>query len=197
VGFTDTPGDHWAFMQEIACAEAGIVQGYWNGTYRPDEAVNRGQMAVYIARALAGGDENVPSGPSTPTFSDVGEDHWAFRYVEYCAAQEIVSGYGGGTYRPDEVVNRGQMAVFIARMVSVPTGMEDFVPGTTPIFPDVTSANEWAWCYQYVQYLGALDPPIVSGYPDGNYRPENAVTRDQMAVYMQRAFDLPIPGATD
>jgi PKD repeat protein len=196
VGFTDTPGDHWALLQEIACAEAGIVQGYWDGSYDPYGLVTRAQMATFIARALAGGDENVPSGPATPTFADVDPDNWAYRYIEYCADQEIVVGYWNDMYRPEDTVDRGQMAVFIARMVAVPTGMEDYTPPTTPTFSDVTSTNEWAWCYKYVEYVAALDPPVVVGYPDGSYRPQLTVTRDQMAVYMQRAFDLPIPSST-
>jgi PKD repeat protein/DNA-binding beta-propeller fold protein YncE len=196
VGFKDTPADHWAFMQEIACSEAGIVQGYWDGSYDPDGLVNRSQMATFIARALAGGDENVPSGPATPTFTDVSADQWAYRYIEYCAAHDIVLGYTDGTYHPEDTVNRGQMAVYMARTVASPEGMEDFVPPTTATFSDVTSTNDWLWCYKYVEYLATLEPPVVSGYPDGSYRPELSVTRDQMAVFMQRAFDLPIPGST-
>jgi PKD repeat protein len=196
VGFADTPGDHWALLQEIACAEAGIVQGYSDGRYDPAGLVNRAQMATYIARALAGGDGNVPSGPATATFTDVGLDHWAYRYIEYCADHDIVTGYSDGSYQPDGTVNRGQMAVFIARAAASPEGMEDYVPPTAATFSDVTSANEWAWCHKYVEYVVSLDPPVVQGYLDGTYHPEYNVSRDQMAVYMQRAFGLPIPSST-
>ena len=72
-------------------------------------------MAVYIARALVGGDAGVPTGPATATFTDVPTDHWAFKYVEYAVEAGVVGGYGNGTYRPVLIVDRGQMAVFVAR----------------------------------------------------------------------------------
>src|SRR4030042_3415199 len=52
--FSDLPSTHWAFREIEACFCAGIVSGYDDGLYRPDTQVTRDQMAVYIARALAG-----------------------------------------------------------------------------------------------------------------------------------------------
>jgi hypothetical protein len=54
----------------------------------------------------------------------------------------------------------------------------------------VTETNEWAWCYRYVEYCAG--DGIMQGYADDIYRPANAVTRDQMAVYVARAFQLPM-----
>jgi hypothetical protein len=102
-----------------------------------------------------------------------------------------VQGYPGGNYQPDTVVNRGQMAVYIARAMVSPSG--DAVipdPPEGPAFTDVSAANDWSWCYQHVEYLS--DEGIVQGYWDGSYRPEQSVTRDQMAVYIARAFHLPM-----
>ncbi len=50
-------------------------------------------MAVYIARALCGGDSLVPTAPTTAHFPDVPTDFWAFKYVEYAYSQNIVTGY--------------------------------------------------------------------------------------------------------
>jgi PKD repeat protein len=193
-GFVDTAPDFWAFHYILACASAHVVQGYYGNQYKPADPVTRGQMAVYIARALAGGDEAVPDPSDTPTFTDVPADHWAYRYVEYVASLDVVQGYGGGIYKPDVIVNRGQMAVYIARSVVDPPG-DASVPEASPsdpAFSDVTATNDWGWCYKYVQYIATLDPVVVQGYPDGLYHPERQVTRDQMAVYVQRAFDLPM-----
>jgi PKD repeat protein len=191
VTFPDVPDGQWALRQVLACVNAGIVQGYPDGSYRPTQAVTRDQMAVYISRALAGGDDgvNVPTGVTEPTFGDVGEDYWAYRYIEYCAGEGVVQGYPDGTYRPSDTVTRGQMAVYIARAVAggdahIPSGPE------TPTFSDVTADNDWAWCYPHVEYCAAEG--IVQGYADNTYRPANAVTRDQMAVYVARAFALPL-----
>ena len=65
VDFADVDSSSWAYQQIMACAEAGIVKGYSDGSYAPSGAVTRDQMAVYIARALCDGDAGVPAGPST------------------------------------------------------------------------------------------------------------------------------------
>jgi Tol biopolymer transport system component len=192
--FTDISEGYWAEDAILACAAAGVVRGYADGTYRPDATVTRDQMAVYVARALAGGDALVPTGPEAPSFSDVGADHWAYKYIEYAASPEanVVQGYPGGNYKPDDLVNRGQMAVYIARAMVSPTGDAAIPdpPAGDPTFSDVTATGDWSWCYQHVEYLAAEG--IVQGYPDGTYHPATIVTRDQMAVYVARAFALPL-----
>jgi PKD repeat protein len=184
----EDPADFWAVEDVLGCVDAAIVAGYPDGTYRPATPVDRGQMATYIARSVADGEASVPSGPAEATFTDLPTDHWAFRYVEYAAAQDIVVGYWDGTYRPEVDVTRGQMGVFIARGVVAPTDRPDllsYTPPDTPTFPDVPADY---WSYKFVEYLAAED--VVRGYPDGSYRPEEVVTRDQMAVYIAKAFSL-------
>jgi len=101
----------------------------------------------------------------------------------------VVGGYSDGTYRPAVPVDRGQMAVFVARAIA---GSDGAVPPAppTPTFPDVTPTSTWAWAQKHVEY--AVARGIVSGYGDGGYHPEVGVTRDQMAVFVQRAFALPM-----
>jgi len=121
--YPDVPSYYWAYPQIRACGIAGIAGGYLDGTYRPTEPVDRAAMAVFISRALAGGDAGVPDGPVTPTFSDVPTGHWAYKYVEYAYSNHVVGGYGDG-YHPAAVVDRGQMAVFVARAMVDPIGDE-------------------------------------------------------------------------
>jgi PKD repeat protein len=115
--FTDVPADHWAYRHIEYAASHGVVQGYPDGSYRPASTVDRGQMAVYVARATAAppGDAGIPSPEPPPTFADVSADHWAYRHIEYAASRGIVPGYPEGYYRPQIVVTRDQMAVYIAR----------------------------------------------------------------------------------
>ncbi len=188
VGFPDTPPDHWAFHYILSCVMAEIVAGYPDGTYGPGSVVDRAQMAVFIARAMAGGDANVPNPPpgQDPTFPDVPEDYWAYRWIEYLAAEGIVGGYWDG-YHPEEEVSRAQMAVFVARgMEGGDANVPEPPPGQDPTFPDVP---EDYWAYRWIEHLAAEG--VVGGYWDG-YRPEELVSRDQMSVFVQRAFELPM-----
>ena len=189
--FSDVTFAHWAYDSIAACYAAGIVGGYPDGSYQPEVAVSRDQMAVYVSRALAGGDENVPDGPATPTFADVAESHWAYRYIEYATAQQIVRGYPEGNFNPSLQLDRGQMAVFLARAVADPTGDDGLADYTAPdiaTFPDV---GVDFWAYRYIEYLADPARAVAQGYIDGLYHPEGVCTRDQMAVYIARAFELP------
>ena len=94
--FNDLDWDHWAYGSIEVCFEAGIVSGYPDGAYRPTQAVTRDQMAVYISRALAGGESLVPPGPATATFLDVPVGYWAFAHIEYAVSNQVVTGYGDG-----------------------------------------------------------------------------------------------------
>jgi hypothetical protein len=187
--FSDVAWDHWALLQVELAYENGVVGGYDDGTYRPALSVTRDQMAVFVSRALAGGDSHVPSGPLTASFTDVLTTHWAYKYVEYAKSAEVVAGYPDGTYRPTQPVDRGQMAVYIARAVAGGDGAVPPAP-ETPTFTDVTPATTWAWAQKYVEYTVARG--VVGGYPDGTYRPAVVCTRDQMAVFVTRAFALPM-----
>jgi len=184
--FLDVPADYWALDAIEAVKAAGIVSGYPGDLYYPQRVVSRDQMAVYISRGLAGGDGAVPDGPQTPTFPDVQPGSWAYKYIEYAHAAGIVQGYPDGLYHPGELIDRGQMAVFIARaMAGGEEGLASYVPASDPAFPDVPPDF---WCYRYVQF--ARERGVTLGYPDGLYHPEYVCSRDQIAVYVARAFGL-------
>jgi hypothetical protein len=186
--FSDIACLYWASDAILACIDAHVVSGYPDGLYRPTWSISRDQMAVFVSRALAGGDENVPEAPTGPSFVDVPLDHWAYDYIEYAVAENVVQGYPEGDYRPLLDVTRGQMAVYVARAIVAPYGEEglaDYVPDDPRNFPDVPDTF---WAYTHVEYC--VKNGVVSGYGDGLYHPERVVTRDQMAVYIARAFDL-------
>ncbi len=192
VTFSDVPSEHWACSEVLACTFAGIVVGYPDGLYRPDWEITRDQVAVSIARSMV-----TPTGeagladyepPESPTFPDVPSDFWAYTHIEYCVENGVVEGYEDGTYHPEYEVTRDQMAVYIARALVAPTGeaaLADYVPADPRDFPDVASDF---WAYTHIEYC--VENGVVQGYEDGYYHPEIVVTRDQMAVYVARAFGL-------
>jgi hypothetical protein len=182
--FSDVPKSQWAYCAINACAQAGIVQGYEDGTYQPEIVVTRDQMAAYVSRALAGGE--MPPGPAEPSFpDDVPATHWAYSYIEYAAAHGVVEGYDETHYCPDLAVDRAQMAVYVARALGWVT-LDDEMTGAPELFSDVPAGH---WAGTAIQVC--VDHGVVQGYDDGLYRPDAVVTRDQMAVYVARAFGLP------
>jgi uncharacterized protein YbaR (Trm112 family) len=187
--FQDIPPGFWALSEIEALTKAGISDDSPGPLYHPEWTVSRGDMAIYVARAVAGGDPSVPEHRGDSSFPDVPPTDPLHHYVEYAVAKGIVSGYADGLYHPEHFLDRGQIAVFIARAMA---GRDADIPDgpPAPTFPDVTpqSDDPYAECYRYVEYLAARG--VVRGYPDGLYHPERACSRDQMAVYIARAFGL-------
>ncbi len=182
--FPDVPTDSWAWREIQALARAGICRGYPDGFYRPAWGVSRGDMAVYTARAQAGGDARVPAHEGDPTFPDMPPADPAYRYVEYAVSQGIVSGYPDGLFHPEHWLDRGEAAVLIARAIA---DADDNIPEGPqhPTFSDVASQ---AACYKHVEYLASLR--AVEPRADGRFHPEALCTRDQMAAMLAKAFGL-------
>jgi hypothetical protein len=186
--FCDVPEDFWAAGAIAACRDAGIIVGYDLESYGPDLPISRAEIAVYIARALSGGDGALPPGPAEASFRDVSAQHWARRHVEYVRAAGIVTGFRDGTYRPGENVTRAQMAAFVARSVVDPAGDEGLRTYSPPLCATFTDVQPTLWAFSYVEYLAAAG--IAVGYEDGTYRPHSVCTRAETVVYLARAFGL-------
>jgi hypothetical protein len=117
-------------------------------------------------------------------FSDVSPSHWAYPQIKTLAVNRITTGCGPNIYCPDDPVNRAQMAVFLERgMRGSDFNIGDFSLGILGnIFLDV-SRNYWAVAWIELLYMDG----ITTGCGNNNYCPEDAVTREQMAVFLLRA----------
>jgi hypothetical protein len=125
--FLDVQPDNWAAKYVECVAAANIVTGYPDGLYHPDWTITRGQMAVFIARAMVDptGEEGLAdyTPPADPTFVDVPATYWAYKQIELIAGRGVATGYKDGTYRPIGTCTRDQMAVYTARafgLIAVP-----------------------------------------------------------------------------
>ncbi len=116
--FTDT-ANSWAKDWIEALKTAGITQGYPDGSYRPNNPVTRAEMAVFLLKAIHGGDYSPPPVEHS-RFTDVPDDFWAKDWIEELAAEGITSGYSDGTYRPVNPVSRAEMAVFLVKAFGLP-----------------------------------------------------------------------------
>ena len=114
------------------------------------------------------------------TFFDVPSDYWAFSFIETLAANGITTGCGLNIYCPENSVTRAQMAVFLERGIN--GSSFDPGPGVGNVFFDVPASY---WAVGWIERLSA--DGITTGCGFGNYCPEDAVTREQMAVFLLRA----------
>ena len=177
--FSDVFPSHWAYRYVEAIADAGLTSGYPDGTYRPENPVTRAEMAVFLLNGMG---ITPPTLDGSHPFSDI-TGHWAEGYIEELYDQGITGGYPDGTYRPENLVTRAEMAVFLLKGIGVsPPPLDSSHP-----FSDINLH----WAEIFIEEL--FDQGITGGYPDGTYRPENRVTRAEMAVFLVNAFGLPMP----
>lgn len=110
--FTDVPTDH-PFYKEIAWLKAtGITRGWEDGTYRPEETINRDAMAAFFYRAAGSPEYTAPTGD---VFRDVSQNTAFFKEISWLKEQGITTGWSDGTYRPVTPINRDAMAAFVYR----------------------------------------------------------------------------------
>ena len=107
--FSDVPPDHTFYDYVERIAVRGIISGYSDGTFRPQNNATRGQIAKIVANAASF------SEPITgQTFSDVPPDHTFYEFIERMAQRNIIGGYSDGTFRPQNNATRGQTAKIVA-----------------------------------------------------------------------------------
>lgn len=108
--FSDLDVNHWAYKAVTDMVNKGIIQGFPDGTFRPNDPVTREQFAKLLVLAM-----EIPlKTPSKPTFADVTQNDWAYPYVEACA--NYLTGYKSGNkfyFKGKEKAVREDMAVAI------------------------------------------------------------------------------------
>jgi len=185
--FVDVPTDAFGWSHIESIYEAGITGGCTTSplNYCPDNTVTRAQMAIFLMRGINGSSYSPPP-PTGTVFSDVPTNAFGADFIEAFAAQGITGGCGGGNYCPDNTVTRGQMAVFLLRAKYGSGYNPPTATGT--MFTDIPISHPFvAWIEQLA------NESITGGCGGGNYCPDNSVTRAQMAIFIQRTFNLRLP----
>jgi len=111
--YTDVAEDSAYSVAVESLSKLGIVTGYEDGSYGPEKSVTRAEMAALIAR-IQGYGETAKTQANT-SFTDVPSSHWASGYVAYASNQQIVNGYGDGTFGPDDTVKYEQAVTMVMR----------------------------------------------------------------------------------
>ena len=155
--------DHLAFLS-----------GYANGTFEPDRNMTRAEVTTMFARLLA--EKMAADQTYSNTFSDVAKSHWAANYIGYMQQFGIITGYADGSFRPDASVTRAEFAAIASRFERLTEG--------TKSFSDVPSSH---WAAKYINF--AATRGWVNGYADGTFRPNNSITRAEVAAVTCRLLE--------
>ena len=104
--FPDVPTNHWAAEQMDILSDKGVIVGYPDGTFRPDENVTRAEFASMAIKAL--GQEHT-SVAQPVNFTDITEDFWAYDAIQKSVFFDLIScPPAGEPFRPDDTVTRAE-----------------------------------------------------------------------------------------
>ncbi|MDH7578827.1 MAG: S-layer homology domain-containing protein [Bacillota bacterium] len=171
---------HWAQREIESLVAQGIIKGYPDGTFRPDQAVTRAEFSTLMVSAI-----QLPlSNPAVPTFADVPRGSWCYQYVETAAAQKLVEGWGGSFY-PNYGISHEQAATLLIRALGK-AGEADQYKAARTNFTDDAKLSDWA----RGSVVLAAQLGIISAYSDGSFKPQQVTTRAEMAVFMYRFLAL-------
>jgi hypothetical protein len=181
--FADVPANIFARPHIQAMSNSGITAGCSVGSYCPGSNVTREQMSIFIIRAMG----QTPVDPATGEFADVPPSVFTFSagFIEKMKALGITAGCGGLNFCPGNNVTREQMSIFIIRAM----GQTPVNPATGE-FEDVPPAV-FTFSAGFIEKMKELG--ITAGCGTNIFCPGNNVTREQMAIFLQRAFSLPMP----
>jgi len=181
--FDDIP-QNFPFYNDIeSLFQIGVTGGCSTNppNYCPKDRVTRAQMAVFLERFMRP-DESLPA-PTGTKFNDVALTTFGVREIENFSADGITSGCSANPplYCPGAFITRAQMAVFLLRALN---GAQFTPPPAQGIFADVPTN---AFAADWIEELARTG--ITGGCGNNNFCPNNSVTREQMAAFINRLND--------
>ena len=138
--YTDVPADAWYNSAVSTLSNAGILDGYEDGTFRPDGNITRAEFATITARFLEA------SYDGGNRFPDI-DGHWAAEYINEDANAGIVDGYEDGTFRPQQNITRAEAVTMVNRTVDRHPDADHLLDNMVT-WPD---NPESAWYYAQIQ----------------------------------------------
>ena len=151
------------------------VSGYEDGTVRPNNNITREEVAAIFYRLLTDESRAIYD-TDVNDFSDVTASRWSNRAISTLSNAGIISGYPDGTFRPGQTITRAEFAAIAAQFDVVTENVEN-------PFSDTTGH----WAENLISY--AASKGWVSGYTDGTFLPQKAITRAEAMTLINNVLD--------
>ena len=170
--------DNWAYQQIDALAAKGIVVGYKDGTFHPQQAVSRVEFISMINKAFK----------FTTTANVPYKDVWPWAWYYSDVASAVAAGYiprnFGSRLVPNQHLTREEAATMIAATLNLDINNHEKLP----FIDALTISND---CRRSV--AAVVNAGYMSGYPDGTFKPLAVLTRAESAVLISQALQLDLP----
>ncbi|GIO15190.1 hypothetical protein J19TS2_47450 [Cohnella xylanilytica] len=163
-----------------AASHKAYIVGLPDGTFGPAVSMTRAQVAMILYRVL-----ELKETGTAPSFPDVSSKHWAAEAIRQVTAAGLMIGMPDGSFKPEQVITRAEMATIIARW----KGLEGAADNS---FNDV--AGHWG-----AEAIGrASQAGYMEGMPDGSFQPNKVLTRAEGVTVFNRVLGRgPLYGMTE
>ncbi|MFI3210710.1 MAG: S-layer homology domain-containing protein, partial [Peptostreptococcaceae bacterium] len=166
---------HWAENEIVELANSGIIMGYEDNTFRPNNVITRAEFTTMINRYFGFDLETVPG---DSIFSDVQKYDWYHDTVSIGATRGFINGYSDGTFKPNNEITREEACKILAVILKA----EDPTIDLTFLFDDANSVSPWA--KEFVE--GILETGIMQGDANNNLNPKGNLTRAESVMLFSR-----------
>lgn len=166
-GYTDLSKEHWAAEAVIALSSKNVINGFADGSFRPDDAVTREQLVKMLVEAFS------VTGEAEISFDDVEPGRWSEKYISAAFAGTVVKGVSDTLFAPEKEVSRQDAAVMLARLC--------IAEGIVVSGEEYPTDKELVTDYAKEHVFRLMGAGVISGFEDGSFRPYDALTRAQAA----------------
>jgi uncharacterized repeat protein (TIGR02059 family) len=163
---------HWAAPYIKEMYASGVIGGYPDGSFRPDNHISRAEFVTMLVKSYQW------ETAGSKTFADTA-NHWARDFIAVAYARQIAKGYNDTRFGPDDYITREQMAVMLAQAAELRN-----VTGTRT-FSDQERISPWA----REAVAAASSKGIINGYPDKSFKPKDKATRGEAITVLLRSLD--------
>ena len=116
-------------------------------------------------------------------FEDVGDKHWAKKYIEDLATARVIKGFPDGQFKPNDRIKRGEFSALLVRTKKIP--VDELARATdTGLFLDIKKH----WASPYIK--SAVEAGVIEGYPKKKFKPDKATLRQEAVVSMVKMDDI-------
>ena len=169
--FSDVAGDAWYYDAVRYASENGLMGGYGNGMFGPNDNLSRAQFAQILFNK--GGR---PVVNYLLRYNDVADGAWYTEAVRWATSQGVVSGYGNGMFGPNDIITREQLAVMLWRYAGSPAATDKELH-----FTDADQASGFA--LEALRW--AVENSIINGKSGGILDPQGLATRAEAAQILK------------
>jgi S-layer homology domain len=183
VRFFDVPSNHWAKGFIEALATQGIINGFPDGTFRPDEGVTRAQFAAMVQKAF-----NRQPTRSPVMFTDVPSSYWAYGAIATAYSTSFMSGYPDGGFYPDQEILRSQVLVSLVTGLGYSSNNAISSSAVGQLLQRYSDASEIP-SYAQPTIAAATEKSLVVNFPNPRFlNPNRIATRAEVAAFLYQAM---------